>query len=324
MIHIRSFAIFGSSGSPCELSLIRKLFTCDFYKIVFVDTGYLNDVVKGRLKSFEALIPCEISFARPEDLPAASFDMFFCVGTCFRQISPKRYTPDNQELASMGFCTRSPLISDRNRILPFGLSQMEVLRFGLNLLKVGGVAIVRPAFITYDILSEYDHTKAFKILDTNPEVIWAGGLTSRFPFYRDAPVSLQLIDKTLDECLDTYLAAELLRSGMSIADITYRLGETAPLLVSHFENRGMTPVPTIYNRGTMVEKVAEVHYNINFSLLEERLQVSTSTFDKLNDASIFQDASQRRFISSIWFGTRYLKSAEFLRVCSEINRRWNS
>ena len=170
----KRFAIFGSAATPAELMFIIKNYPdVMWYHLSYINCGFFNDQDKKRLKQLEKSFPCSVTIAAPEDLTEGSFDFSVCLGCNFRSVSPKVYNEGNEQLKKQGINCSFPLFSDENELLPFVLGAMNLLRFLVSLVKVGGLVVCYPTSVSFQVLAAFDAYGDYRILDFEEEVTWS-------------------------------------------------------------------------------------------------------------------------------------------------------
>lgn len=320
--YILNVVVFGATTSPCEIMfIVRNFAAVHWLNLTFVDSGFFTDEGKLKIKKYEDSFPCTIEFCEPENLQKCWFDFALCLGTNFRGISPRLYNHENTELRDNGIDVNFPLFSDRNGLKSFVLAAMNVMRFLVTLVKPSGLVACYPSAISYELLSAFDGFNDYRILDHRSEPTWAECGVSQFPYYSNGPLTLHL--QVSSRLGDNYCAAELLTEGKTASDATFRFGETSADVCSLFANKGLQTVPAPVSMGCCVQKLVHIDYQIDYALLRKPLQFNTRTFQKLEDPSIFSDPRKQRFISSIYYGSRYQRCCrEIRRICREFDERW--
>ena len=320
--------IFGYSISPCEIIFMMRNFpSCVWYNVTYVDSGFFNEQQKSTLMDLSRSYPCSITFKRPEVIEKNSYDCVICLGCAFRQISRNIYNSENKELQLMGFDIKRPIFSDANKIKPFLLAVMNVMRFLLTVAKVDGLVICYPTSISFQVLAAYDGYKDYRIMDHRPEITWAECALSYFPSYLNSPVVLQLEPRE-KYYSDRYIASELFSDEESdeesLESVTYHLSETSPETISYFGTKGLRVVPSHHSFGCAVQKMVNVPYSVDYELLRQPLQLSTNTFKRIQeDPNVFEDPASRRFLNSIYFGGRYQRCCKDIRrVCRDFDELW--
>ena len=144
-----------------------------WYNLYYIDCGFFSEQDKERLKKFEESYPCTIHIASPEDLAQGSFDFSVCLGCNFRSVSPKVYNEGNEQLKKQGINVKFPLFSDENELLPFVLGAMNLLRYLVSLVKVGGLVVCYPTSVSFQVLAAFDAYGDYRILDFEEEVTWS-------------------------------------------------------------------------------------------------------------------------------------------------------
>ena len=258
-------------------------------------------------------------FKKPEELERSSFDASLCLAANFRSVSYRVYNSDNADLGRNNIDVSFPIWSDKNDIKSFLVASMNLQRFLVSLVRVGGIVIVYPTAVSFQVLAAYDGFRDYEILDHRGEVTWQGCAMSTFPSYSTAPLTLHLDTKSPLRKSD-YVAAEMFSEGMSIDSITYRFDKIAGDANSDFLKKGLNVIPAIYSLGCCVRKLLDINYDIDYALLRNTLQFHTNTFEKLKDPTVFTDPSKRRFLNSIYYGGRYeLCCRDIRRVCNDFN-----
>jgi len=321
----REVAVFGTAGTPAEIFFVFRQFPrVEFLKFVFINTGFLSDTQKDTLLKYEGILPCSITFAQPEDCKSNSFDLVICLSTSFRSVSPYQYHKDNKALESCGIDTRLPIWSDANHICDFVLCSINLMKFLLNLCKIGGLVIIYPSAVPFSVFGAYEGNKEdFIIRDTEAEVVYENTVNVHWPSYCTNPLTLQL-EKTPGYYSGKFVAAELLQiENSSRDDATFDIRETAPELVELFGKKGFQVVLSILINACCAEKVKHVDYKVDMELLKEPLQLPTATMKRIEKPGFLENSKNRRFASSVYFGGRYqLCAREVRRVCSETDEKW--
>ena len=99
-------------------------------------------------------------------------------------------SPDYANLiADFGLTNTQPLYLDDNNVLEYTLQVLELLKFSLWVLKIGGRAILYPTVVSFQLLERILQDNSFTILDWNACPTYGCSANSYSPHFLNAPVS---------------------------------------------------------------------------------------------------------------------------------------
>lgn len=326
-VNPRHFLVFG--GGSADLALIIRKFpnTTLFYIDVvnpFADVSLIKEIEAFNASIFNVSVRI-VDITEPK---YQSYDAVFSFSVVFRHLGQSSYKKSNQALKNLDINVDFPLYSDENHVLEFVKQILELYKYILNLLKVGGFAVVYPAAISFEIFGLLEGNNDFKVLDKVPEITFANLKRTRLPSLITCPTTFHVESNEL-YANDTLIASELLDSskGKTLRDVSYSLQDIAPELVKYFKKRGIVIVPTKLSYACCIEKTKHVNYDVDLGELRKPFQLPTKTMDNNNMQAESLEIKEKRqgFIHTVKLGSRYMRSSYQIRtIFTQFDRRWAS
>jgi len=274
---------------------------------------FLTGDEKAKMVDFAAAFGHVIEFKCCKECKQGSYDLFIAFSLAFRQVHPRRYNDlKYSEFIRRKFAinTEYPLLSDENGLEEFIWQVVNLQRFSLTLLKVGGRAVIYPAIVSYELLDELDDDGSFEILDWDPKINFGASANSIPPLFLTSPITLH-IDRsggsTPDNCLEYY--APELRCWRNL-----RIDGKKAL--SSLEKRGARLIPTRWSYGDTVQKICDVEYHVDYDALDTVFQLPALAMAKSAEKSLPSTS-----LLSVTFGLRYTYSKEdLIQILADISK----